>query len=85
MRHTLQGETFHGQYNLTLVGPKDGFYLSPYQVKKYASTLCPFFSGDNDCQCGGNYGSGPDFDFATIIHTWDKGFMLIPSPSGRKP
>ena len=56
IKHTISGNNFHGNYSVTLIGPKDGFTLSASQLRKYRKELC----GMSDCKCGGGYGTGLD-------------------------
>ena len=49
MRHIISGNNFHGNYELALIGPKEGFELSKGQIRRYKRTLCPFV----ECGCGG--------------------------------
>lgn len=74
MNHIIIGNNFHGDYSITLRGPKIGFTLSTSQVKKYNDAMC----GRSDCHCGGSYGTGADSGSATIAQAgWDS-LELIP-------
>lgn len=72
--HTATGSNFHGDWQIILRGPSNGFYLSESQKRKYLSAICPF----DDCTCGGGYGDGADKNGATIEEIdYDK-FWLEP-------
>ena len=64
MIHTISGNNFHGNYSVNMRGPKDGFILSPSQVRRHRYAAVPCSGGD--CTCGGGYGEGLDDGSARI-------------------
>ncbi len=48
MKHTVIGETFHGEFQLSLIGAAEGFALSKSQLKRVKKAM----GYNDDCICG---------------------------------
>jgi len=79
MMHDVWYEGFHGCGYIRFRGPAGGFDLSPSQVRRWRSTVCPF--AGSGCLCLGVV--PPQFSRigASIEPTEDGGYRLIPCTS----
>ncbi len=48
MKHTVIGENFHGEFQLSLIGAAEGFPLTKSQVKRVKRAI----EYNDDCICG---------------------------------
>ena len=75
MMHEVHFVGFHGHSTVRFLGPADGFLLSPSQVRRWRTAVCPV----SDCICRGRVSLSFSRSGASIEPTED-GYRLIPCP-----